>query len=124
MTDKTRKDEIEAAAKQFHRDNPLVWRLFVKFTLLRIRAGFKHYSANAIFERIRWQSDVADTEGNSTFRINNNYRPYYSRWFGNVYPQYGDFFRTRELTSEKEQPAGEELGPADFPYINGEENHE
>ena len=121
----TRKDQIEASAKQFHRDNPLVWRHFVRFTLLRIRVGFKHYSSNAIFERIRWEEDIASSDGLSTFRINNNYRPYYARWFANAYPDHADFFRTRALTSEGDRPAvDQELEPQDYHYSNGEENHE
>ena len=60
----------------FHKAHPEVWGLFVRFTRERIDMGFKHYSVNAIFERIRWESDVATDEGGSTFKLNNNFRAF------------------------------------------------
>ena len=41
----TRKEEIDRAFRQFHMDNPEVWRLFCRFTFQLISKGFKHYSA-------------------------------------------------------------------------------
>lgn len=111
----SRLDEIAAEAARFHEDHPNFWRLFVRFTNERIAMGFKHYSVNAIFERIRWESDVAES-GESTFKINNNYRAFYARLFMRTYPEYSGFFRTRVQTS-----AGEDatllppLGPDHFP---------
>lgn len=96
-------------------EHPTVWELFVRFTHERIRRGFRHYSVNAIFERIRWETDQADVEGKSTFKLNNNYRPFYARRFMRMYPQYDGFFRTRAQTSHYD-PATDrpELGPSDF----------
>ncbi|MCF6304371.1 MAG: hypothetical protein L3J33_03250 [Rhodobacteraceae bacterium] len=117
-----RASQIEAAALAFHAANPHVWGLFVNFTLERIGVGFKNYSVNAIFERIRWATDQADSDGRSTFKINNNYRPYYARRFMAEYPMHKGFFRTRKLTSMDEAPAtGPELGPLDFLYESGDE---
>ena len=121
----TRKDEIEAAAKQFALQNPKVWEMFEQFTLEAIGKGFKHYSTNSIFQRIRWETDIPDEYGDSTFKINNNYAPYYARWFMTVYPEYDGFFRTRSLSTEDKDPVGRpELTPADFPYNNQGENNE
>ena len=114
---KTRKDELEDAAREFHRQNPRVWELFIKFTHEMIARGFHNYSTNAIFERIRWETDTADVDGKSTFKLNNNHRPYYARWYMKQFPQHRGFFRVRELTSAKANATGlDELTPKDFPY--------
>lgn len=83
---------------EWHKANPNVWVLFQKYTFQAIEAGREHYSVNAIFERIRWHTDI-ETRGDQ-FKINNNHRPYYARYFHHVYPEHNGFFRIRELTSE------------------------
>lgn len=115
---RTRQDELEQAAREFHAENPEVWRLFVRFTLEAVGRGFNTYSVAAIFERIRWESDQADAEGRSTFKLNNNHRAYYARWFMATYPQCRGFFRLRDQPS-KHQDAIDlpELTPGDFPYV-------
>jgi len=115
---RTRQDELEQAAREFHAENPEVWRLFVRFTLEVVDRGFKNYSVAAIFERIRWETDQADAEGRSTFKLNNNHRAYYARWFMASYPQCRGFFRLRDQPS-KHQDAIDlpELTPGDFPYV-------
>lgn len=91
--------QIENAAKKFDEDNPDVWKLFLQFTTNRIEKGFKNYSVNAIFERIRWESDTNTLDINSKFKLNNNYRAYYARKFMKNYPSFDGFFRTRTRTS-------------------------
>jgi len=80
---------------EFHKANPQVYELFKRFTFEALRSGRKNYSANAIFERIRWHSEI-ETQGDD-FKLNNNHRPYYARLFMHDYPEYDGFFRTREL---------------------------
>ena len=107
---KTRQEEMAEQCQAFHNKHPEVWKLFVEFTHDVIRAGFKNYSANAIFERIRWEVDVVSmrsvvTEGanRKPFKLNNNYRAYYARRFHRMYPQHDGFFRTREQTSSDQR---------------------
>jgi hypothetical protein len=116
---KTRRDQLEEQAADFHKRNPEVWTLFCRFTFEAIKRGFRSYSGQAIFERIRWETDTADDEGRSTFKINNNHMPFYSRWFMMIYPEYDGFFRVRRLTSD-DSPAINlpELTPDDFPYTD------
>lgn len=83
----------------FHQQNPKVWTLFEKFTLDRIAKGFKNYSAYAIMQRVRWETDVV-TEGD-IFKINNNHIPYYARMFHTNHTDRSEFFRLRELTTTK-----------------------
>lgn len=110
-----RQKQIEQAAREFHNNNPKVWLLFVKFTTEAINRGFKHFGAKAVMERVRWENSHADAMGRNEFTINNNYVAYYARWFGDVFPEYADFFRTRDLISKDVKPSKlPELTPEDF----------
>ena len=122
MASNDRREEMRAQAKAFHKQHPEVWRLFCRFTREKIDAGFKHYSVNAIFERIRWETDVPDADGRSTFKLNNNFRAFYARAFMRSYPEFSGFFRTREQTSKDAPATGlPPLGPADYTtYPNDE----
>lgn len=84
---------------KFHQQNPRVWKLFEKFTLNRIDKGFKNYSAYAIMQRVRWETDIL-TVGDS-FKINNNHIPYYARMFHTNHSERDGFFKVRELTTLK-----------------------
>jgi len=81
--------------REFHNKNPRVWELLQKFTFQIIDRGFKNYSVNAVFERIRWHADVETSD--PEFKLSNNHRAYYSRMFMDKYPEYEGFFRTKEL---------------------------
>lgn len=111
----TREEEINAQAEAFSDANPIVQRLFVRFTMEAISRGFTHYSSKSIFERIRWETDQADSDGQSTFKINNNYTSWYARRFMEIHPEHSGFFRTRDRISRKEPATNlPELTPADF----------
>ena len=86
-------DTLKRAWWEWHKQNPHVWDLFQKYTFQAINRGYDHYSVNAIFERIRWHTDI-ETTGDQ-FKINNNHRAYYARYFHHMHPDYSDFFRTR-----------------------------
>lgn len=88
-------DDLKRKWWEFHKQNPQVWELFEKFTFQAINRGFDNYSVNAIFERIRWHTDIETT--GDRFKINNNHRAYYARYFHHVYPRHDGFFRTREI---------------------------
>lgn len=112
---RTRADEMDEQAAAFSAAHPQVSKLFVQFTHEAIARGFKHYSVYAIFERIRWETDQADSDGRSTFKLNNNYRPWFARRFMERYPEHQGFFRTRHRTSEDSDATGQpELTPKDF----------
>jgi hypothetical protein len=86
-------DRREARFAEFDAANPDVWRLFERFTLELIRRGFEHYSSDAVLHRVRWETAVSAKDG--TFKIDNNWTPYFARKFHSHYPQYAGFFRTR-----------------------------
>jgi hypothetical protein len=113
----TREDEIDEQAKIFCEQHPRVKKLFTQFTKEIIYRGFKNYSAMAIFQRIRWETDQADTQGKSMFKLNNNYAPWFARQFMDENPQYKGFFRTRLRISAFQAARGlPELTPKDFEY--------
>ena len=97
---KTRLEEMKNQAEAFHNKHPEVWVKFIEFTFDRINKGYKNYSVKAIFERIRWHTDI-ETNGEE-FKMSNNYTPYYARFFMHEHPQYQGFFRTQILTEERE----------------------
>lgn len=117
MWNKTRNDELRAETLAFHHKHPKVYELFCKFTKQLIRRGFNNYGVNAVCERIRWETDEAQVDGSSTFKFNNNYRPFYSRMFMDQYPEYEGFFRTREQTTHNKPATNKpELTPENLNY--------
>lgn len=84
----------------YHHENPDIYELFKRFTFEVIERGHEQYSSKAIFERIRWHTDVETT--GEEFKMSNNYTPYYARLFMHEYPQHQGFFRTQILTEERE----------------------
>lgn len=114
MSTETREEEMRQQVVRFHRANPDVWEMFVGFTFEMIMSGRKHYSANAVFERLRWEVDLARGPDNS-FKLNNNYRAFYARRFHRMYPDYDGFFRTRKQPSQDQDAINlPELGPNDY----------
>ncbi len=110
----TRRDELARQFRRYHRDHPEVYDLVKRFTFDRIHKGFKNYSINSIFERIRWET-ATPKYGVREFKLSNNHRAFYARLFMKDFPQYGEFFRLRRQTS-RDQPAGgfPPLTPQDF----------
>lgn len=107
---------MDFLADRFHMDNPKVWSNFVRFTNDRIRKGFPHFGAKAVWERIRWEMATPyDLDPKHSFKLNNNYPAVYARWFMEEYPEHEGFFRTRMRISEFGPPvSGNQLGPRDF----------
>jgi hypothetical protein len=106
---------MRSQVKAFHSEHPEVWDLFVRFTKEILRRGFKHYSVNAIFERIRWEVDTVGRNDQYEFKLNNNYRAFYARRFMRMYPQHDGFFRTRRQTSQEDYPTQmSPLTPRDY----------
>jgi hypothetical protein len=111
----TRKEQIRQRCAEFHKKHPEVWELFVKFTFDRISRGFEHYSADAIFHRIRWET-ATPTRDDGDFKLNDHYTAFYARRFHAVHPEHHGFFRTRVQTSAARRMSDlPELGPNDYP---------
>jgi hypothetical protein len=81
-------------AEDFITKNPHVWDMFVQYTFEVINTGkYRHFSAKAIWERMRWDSliNVVYTD----YKLNNNYHAYFSSKFQKAFPEHKNFFRTR-----------------------------
>jgi len=112
--DKSRYDEMLKQFERYNEAHPEVWSYFVMFTNQLVARGFRNYSSQGVFARIRWETDRVDDDGNSTFKISNNYSAFYARRFMSEYPEYEGFFRTRTQPSKAEPATGlPELGPQD-----------
>tara|TARA_R110002110_G_scaffold271799_1_gene487401 strand:- start:272 stop:652 length:381 start_codon:yes stop_codon:yes gene_type:complete len=110
---KTRHDEMREQVKKFHLQNPIVWDLFKIFTFEVIDRGFKNYSVNAIFERIRWEQDIMGDKATDTFKLNNNYRAFYARRFMATFTEHDGFFRIRkQISGEQKATNLPELTPS------------
>jgi hypothetical protein len=80
--------------KNYDQQNPLIWKAFKFYAFQAKEKGFDNYSANGIFEIIRWHTNIK-TRG--VYKVNNNFRPDYARKMMREFPQFKDFFKTREL---------------------------
>lgn len=80
--------------KEYHKQNPHIWKLFKSYALCAINNGFKGYGSKAIFEVIRYNEAIK--KGSDGFKINNNYTPDYVDMFENEYPKHKGFFKKRE----------------------------
>ncbi len=108
---KTRHDEMLEQAKKYHKDHPEVWDAFVDFTFDRIKKGYNNYSVYSIMERIRWDMGQIGGDGITEFKIGNNHRPFYARWFMEQYPEHAGFFRTRQQNSHMNPATGLDMKP-------------
>ena len=113
-----RQEQMEAAANKYDEEHPEVWELLVEITLEMIDSGFKRYGVNGIFEIVRYTNRQVGADGENVFKLSNNHRPYYARWFMETYPEYDGFFRTRDLTSLNKPAILKEQKPKDCPYTN------
>lgn len=84
-------------ATDYDDQHPQIWEYFKLFSLQMIGKGYKRIGSKMIFERIRWETMIT---GDGTFKVNNNYTPYYSRKFEKEFPEYEGMFVKRELTNE------------------------
>ena len=89
---------IQSRFEEFHKNNPHVYDLILKYVKQVVDAGYKNYSINGIFEQIRWHTNIVTKD--REFKLSNDYRSRYVRLFEQNNPKWIGFFRTRELTSK------------------------
>lgn len=87
-------NETGKKAKIFDKANPWVYKIFCKLAIQAYDSGHRKYSANGIFEYIRWYMSVE--RGDKTYKMNNNYRAYYARKLMSEDSRFGGFFEIRE----------------------------
>lgn len=94
---------LERKFHEYDQANPEVWQMFKRFTFELIGRGVRHYSADAVLHRIRWETTLQHGDG-SGFKCNNNFTALYARRFAREFPQYRDFFSFRR--SKVDGPRG------------------
>lgn len=99
-----RREELRRACIAFHRKNPEVWRMFRRFACDRRAQGFCHYSAKAIWHRLRWE---IETPGDENVKLNNNFPSFYARALMRLDPSFLGFFELRRQISRGREAKGE-----------------
>jgi hypothetical protein len=84
--------------KEFHGANPEFYRLFVRFSLEASMAGRRRFGAFAVINRIRWYTAV-ETRGDS-YKVNNNWAPFYARLFEHDFPEHAGLFEMRHAVAD------------------------
>lgn len=82
---------------EFHKNNPDVYNLLVKYALECKQAGLKKYSINALFERIRWHTNI-EIRSDTEFKLSNNHRSMYARLLDKD-ERFTGMFRMKQLRS-------------------------
>jgi hypothetical protein len=93
----------ESAFREFNTANPIVYRKLVEFALQARATGRKHFGMKALFERLRWWSQV-ETRGDE-YKLNNNYTAFYARMLMDRNPELGGFFELRRSVADEEWEA-------------------
>ena len=86
--------------RNFHLQNPNIWELFKAYSFKAIEVGLDHYSARAIFHRIRWEVNIETTD--HKFKLSNNHSTFYARMFHIAFPNHDGFFRNRASASSEQ----------------------
>lgn len=79
---------------RFHKDNPHVYGEIVRLALMLKSKGHKKIGIAMIFEQLRWQHAIT-TSDMSGYKLNNNYKSYYSRLIMENIPELSGFFEVR-----------------------------
>ena len=75
--------------------NQHIYRKFTQMAFEQKRLGRKQYSARAIVQRMRWDTNIRQA-GDQTFKINNIFTPGLARLAMRDEPELKGFFRCRD----------------------------
>lgn len=96
---------MKVTFEQYHAENPDIYTVFEKYTLMAINKGFRHFGAKAVFEWIRFQTGIF---GTGDYKVNNTYTPDYARLFEEKNPQHAGIFEKRQRRVKiKSEPQSE-----------------
>lgn len=90
---------LENAFRDFHNENPHVYKELVDLACQLKARGRERYSLYALFEVLRWHKALETTDDD--FKLNNNHRPYYARMIMETVPELEDFFQLRVLKYQR-----------------------
>jgi hypothetical protein len=84
--------------EDYHRENPMVWQYFQKFSFEAIAKKRKKISHWLIINRIRWEVYMITT--GKEFKICNNFIGFYARHWQKTYPAHQTLFNTKKMIGE------------------------
>jgi len=89
--------KLEKSFWKFHKANPKVYTLLVKFAYQWRKARGENYKLGmkALFERVRWEVSI-HTEVNGNFKLNNNNTAFYARLIMDRHLELREMFRLRK----------------------------
>lgn len=87
---------IQQRFEEFHKENPHVYELLVRYADAVRERGWENYGIGAVFERIRWHIDI-ETKDDRGFKLNNDFRSRYARKLMQEHPRFYGLFRIRKL---------------------------
>ncbi len=90
---------LENDFREFHNENPHVYKELVDLACQLKARGRERYSLYALFEVLRWHKALETTDDD--FKLNNNHRPYYARMIMDTVPEMNGFFELRVLKRER-----------------------
>lgn len=91
-------DAGAAAFREYHDANPQVYEALKKFAFEAKQAGRSRMSIHMLCERLRWYTAI-EVRGDE-FKVNNNWRPFYSRLLMEQEPELRGFFETRKAKAD------------------------
>lgn len=90
----------ELAFWNFDKRHPSVYRMLVHLARGLKKQGFRTYSIDALFHRIRWHFYVKRNRNQEAFKLNDWYTSFYSRLIMEREPDLADFFQIRKQRSK------------------------
>ena len=90
--------DIVEGFREFHYNNPQVYDRLVSMTSNLLARGRPRIGMGMLFEVLRWQHYMK-TEG-EPFKLNNNYRAFYSRVIERQHPEWEGVFTKRKSISD------------------------
>lgn len=87
---------IEEQFREFHADNPDVYRTLVRLARRALRGGRRRIGIGNLWEVMRWELTL-QLDDASEFKLNNNFRSRYARLVMQHEPDLRGVFETRRL---------------------------
>ena len=87
---------------KFHDDNPQVYTALVDMARLIKAKGHRGCGIARLFEALRYNYMINTDASEEPFKLNNNYRAYYSRLIMQREPDLEGFFTTRKSKADED----------------------
>lgn len=94
-------DRIEVAFREYHAENPHVYRELVRLARQWVQHGHAKLGIATLFEKLRWEWHVAGLQDADGYKLNNNYRALYARKIMDEQPDLDGLFEIRERTTRR-----------------------